>query len=148
MAGEQTQKSDSSAGPFHWSQEPLVFSCWDIHLSVHSKTFKSDQQCNFSVRFGSDASLQHQFVGPDFIAITFLVQTEWADDIVWFLFFPCVFSTHTLFTALMFLPLYISQKKRVHRLVGSDQSCVDSVDLALASLISATVRNQVLTEGR
>lgn len=57
MAGEQTQKPDSSAGPFHWSQEFLMFSCWDIRLSVHSKTFKSDQQCNFSDRFGSDASL-------------------------------------------------------------------------------------------
>lgn len=41
MAGEQTEKPDSSAGPFHWFQESLVFSCWDIHLSVHSKTFKS-----------------------------------------------------------------------------------------------------------
>lgn len=65
-----------------------MFSYWDIRLSVHSKTFKSDQQCNFSERFGNDASLQHQFVAPDFIAIAVPVQTEWADDFVWFLFFP------------------------------------------------------------
>lgn len=85
-----------------------MFSCWDIHLSVHSTTFKSDQQCNFSDRFGSDASLQHQFVGPDFIAMAVLAQTEWAADIVWFLFFPWVFSIHPLFTALLLLPILIS----------------------------------------
>lgn len=93
-------------------RSPWLFSCWDIHLSVHSKTFKSDQQCNFSDRFGSDASLQHQFVGPDFIAIAALVKAEWADDIVWFLFFPCVFSIYTRFTALLFLPIYNLKKKK------------------------------------
>lgn len=85
-------------------------------------------------------------MAPDFIAIV-LVQIEWADDIVWFLFFPCVFSIHTLFTALLLLPKHISHQKKVHRLAGSDQSHVDSVDLAPASLISVTVRNQVFTEG-
>lgn len=71
-----------------------------------------------------------------------LVQTEWADVIVPFLLFPHAFSIHPLFTAVLILPIHISQKK-VCRLAGSDQSHVDSVDLAPASPISVTVRNLV-----
>lgn len=67
--------------------------------------------CNFSDRFGGDVSLWHQCIVQDFIVVAVPVQTEWADDTVQFLFFPCVFIIHLLFTdVLPILPIHIEKK--------------------------------------
>lgn len=39
-------------------------------------------------------------------------------------------------------------KKRIHRLAGSEQCQVGSVDLALTSPVSVTIRNLVFAEGK
>lgn len=74
MAGGQTQKPGSKAAPFHtrrhWCFLVEIFSYLFI-LKASSMT----SRCNFSDRFGSDASLWHRFAVWDFIVIAVLVQT-------------------------------------------------------------------------